>query len=85
MHALKLGQGTGLEELRPLRHRAVSPSPGAGDRADDRVTRSFDDDDREAASIIALLADALEQVAATTVDPSARAIAEDALALFQGR
>jgi hypothetical protein len=40
-------------------------------------------DDADTAHVIALLADALERIAETTTDATTRAIAEDALALFQ--
>jgi hypothetical protein len=81
MRALKLDHAPTSEPRRSLRHRSASaPIP-----ASERPTRAFDDDDRDAASMIALLADALEQIASTSTDGASREIAEDAIALFQGR
>jgi hypothetical protein len=48
-------------------------------------TRTSDADDRATSDALELLASALEEIAATTTDEFARTLAEDALALFQGR
>ena len=42
-------------------------------------------EDRDASGIVTLLADALEEIARMTSDSTARELAEDALALFEGR
>jgi hypothetical protein len=61
---------TAFEELRSRRHRPVSSTVQI-----ERPTAAFDDEDRDASSIIALFADALERIVETTTDPAAREIA----------
>jgi hypothetical protein len=81
MHAITKDElGTAFEELRARRHRPVSATVQI-----ERPTASFDDEDRDASSIIALFADALERIVETTTDPASKAIAEESLVLFQGR
>jgi hypothetical protein len=80
MHAMKDDLEIAFEELRSRRHRPLS-----GTVQVERPTAAFDDEDRDASSIIALFADALERIVETTTDPAAREIADDALVFFQGR
>jgi hypothetical protein len=48
------------------------------------VVGAQEEDDCATSRTIGLLTDALEQIATLTTDAATRAIAEDALALFQG-
>jgi hypothetical protein len=63
-------------ELTSKRHRRVLS----------HAERSIDaDETAEASDLMAILADALEQIAATTSDPQAQAVAVQAIAEFHGR
>jgi hypothetical protein len=79
LHAVPLDASSHPEAAQPRRHRRV-------------VSASFvqrvgatEAGEREASELITLLADALERIAETSTDAAARGVAEDALALFQGR
>jgi hypothetical protein len=77
--AFTIGRGVFGVELSSRRHRAVTQTTL------DEPEREMSADDRGTSEVINLMADALEQIALTTTDATARDLAEEALALFQGR
>ncbi|HEY2511298.1 MAG TPA: hypothetical protein VGI39_10600 [Polyangiaceae bacterium] len=68
------------DDLNSRRHRAIR----LASFAEPARVGAQEAEDRDAARTIALLAEALERIAARTTDAGARDLAEDALALFQG-
>jgi hypothetical protein len=80
LRALKLDPSA-IQKPRSRRRRAVTSASFVG-----RPSASEQEQDhREGADLLMLLEDALARIAETTSDPATREIAEDTLALSQGR